>query len=621
LKDISRMAQLSRRHVLGLGLGALTAAQSRRAFAEDFGPEAHGMSAFGDLKYAPDFHHFDYVNADAPKGGMFSQLVGSGGSTFNSLNAYIVKGDRANGMELTFASLMARALDEPDAVYPWAAEELTVSPDGLAFRFRLRPGTVFHDGSEIAASDVAFSLTTLKSKGHPSFSSVLRDLAEVAVEDKRTVLLRFLPTRGLDVPALAAAMPIFSEKYYSTRSFDETSLEAPLGSGPYRVARFEQGRFVEFERVRNWWGEKLPVSRGQYNFDTLRDEYYRDREAGFEAFTGRNYLFREEFTSRVWATRYDFPALRDGRVKRDVIADERPSGAQGWLLNTRRDKFNDRRVREALTIAFDFEWTNRNLMYGSYQRTHSVFQNSEMMARGEPSPDEVALLEPFRDRLLPEVFGPAWIPPETDGSGQDRKLLRGAGELLNAAGWTIKEGRRLNAKGEQLSAEFLLTERSFEPHHTTFIKNLRVLGIDANIRLVDPAQAEVRLKDFDFDIAIARFIFPQIPGSSLRNYFSSDFANTKGSSNLAGIADPVVDALVEKAVGAQTQATLNNTCRALDRVLRSGRYWIPHWNKASFWIAYWDQFGFPPTKPRYARGAPETWWYEPVKAAKIEQAK
>jgi microcin C transport system substrate-binding protein len=277
-----------------------------------------------------------------------------------------------------------------------------------------------------------------------------------------------------------------------------------------------------------------------------------------------------------------------------------------------------------MTIAFDFEWTNKNLMYGSYERTHSVFQNSEMMAKGEPSPDEVALLEPFRDRLLPEVFGPAWTPPVTDGSGQDRKLLRNAGDLLNAAGWNVKDGRRVNAKGEQLAVEFLLTERSFEPHHATFIKNLRVLGIDANIRLVDPSQAEARIKDFDFDIAIARFVYPQIPGSALRTYFSSEYVTQKGSNNLAGIADPVVDALVEKAVSARTQSELNTTCRALDRVLRSGRYWIPHWSKASFWIAYWDQFGFPATKPRYARGAPETWWSDPnktAKAAKLEQAK
>jgi microcin C transport system substrate-binding protein len=615
------MAQFSRRHVLALGAGALAAPRFSPAYADNGGTKRHGLSAFGELKYPAGFSQFAYVNADAPKGGIFSQLVGAGGSTFNSLNAYIVKGDRASGMDLTFASLMSRAFDEPDAVYLLAAEELTVSSDGLVYRFVLRPGIAFHDGSEITASDVAFSLLTLKVKGHPAYASVLRDLTEATAEDKRTVQLRFQPTRGLDVPALAASMPIFSAKYYSTRPFDETSLEVPLGSGPYKVARFEQGRYVEFERVKNWWGEKLPVCRGQYNFDTLRDEYYRDREAGFEAFTGRNYLFREEFTSRVWATRYDFPAIRDGRVKRDVIADERPSGAQGWLINTRREKFRDRRVREALNAAFDFEWTNKNLMYGAYQRTHSMFQNSGMMAKGEPSPDEIALLEPFRDRLLPEVFGPAWLPPESDGSGQDRKLLRSAGELLNAAGWSVKDGRRSNARGEQLTVEFLLSERSFEPHHQTFIKNLRVLGIDASIRLVDPAQAEERQKDFDFDIAISRFIFPQIPGSSLRNYFSSESARTKGSFNLAGISDPVVDALVEKAVAAQAQATLDNSCRALDRVLRSGRYWIPHWNKASHWIAYWDQFGFPPTKPRYARGAPETWWHESAKAAKIEQAK
>ena len=615
------MAQLSRRHVLSLGAGALSAASIRPALAADAGVTAHGLSAFGELKYPAGFHHFDYVNVEAPKGGIFSQLVGSGGSTFNSLNAYIVKGDAANNMSFTFASLMTRALDEPDAVYPLAAEELSVSADGLLFRFRLRPGIQFHDGTAITAADVVFSLTALKTRGHPGFSSVLRELAEIRAEDSQTVSLRFSPARGLDAPALAASMPIFSEKYYGSRSFDETSLEAPLGSGPYRVGRFEQGRYVEFERVKNWWGENLPVSRGLYNFDLIRDEYYRDREVGLEAFIGHNYLFREEFTSRVWATRYDFPALRDGRVKRDVIPDERPSGAQGWLLNTRREKFSDRRLREAMTIAFDFEWTNKNLMYGSYERTHSVFQNSGMMAKGEPSADEIALLEPFRDRLLPEVFGPAWIPPESDGSGQDRKLLRSAGDLLNAAGWIVRDGRRVNAKAEQLSAEFLLTERSFEPHHTTFIKNLRVLGIDANIRLVDPSQAEARLKDFDFDIAIARFIYPQIPGSALRNYFSGEFAKTKGSSNLAGIADPVVDALVEKAVAAQSQAQLNTACRALDRVLRSGCYWIPHWNKASFWIAYWDQFGYPPVKPRYARGAPETWWYDPNKAARAEQAK
>lgn len=616
------MAAFSRRHFLKAGAGALAALRLPQAVAAaDAGKRVHGLSAFGALKYPADFSGFDYVNPDAPKGGNFSQLVGSGGSTFDSFNAYIVLGDAASDMNLTFASLMARAYDEPDAVYLFAAETLEVSSDGLAYVFRLRPGITFHDGSEIAASDVVFSLTTLKSKGHPIYSSVLRDVAGVTADDKRTVRVSFNPTRGLDQPALMASMPIFSERYYSTKPFDKTSLEPPLGSGAYRVARFEQGRYVEFERVKNWWGEKLPVSRGLYNFDLIRDEYYRDREAGFEAFTARSYLFREEFTSRVWATRYDFPAIQNGRVKRDIIPDERPSGAQGWLLNTRRSKFKDRRVRDAMNLAFDFEWVNKNIMYGSYERTHSVFQNSEMMARGEPSPAELALLEPFRGQLLPEVFGPAWTPPVSDGSGQDRKLLRAAGDILNEAGWTIKDGKRVNAGGEQLSAEFLLVERSFEPHHNAFIKNLRILGINAFIRLVDPSQAELRKKDFDFDIAIDRFIYPQIPGSTLRNYFSSEFVSTKGALNLSGIADPVVDALVGKAIAAQTQDDLNAACRALDRVLRSGRYWIAHWSKASFWISYWDQFGFPAKKPRFARGVPDTWWHDADKAAKLDQAK
>ncbi|HXI05631.1 MAG: extracellular solute-binding protein [Bradyrhizobium sp.] len=615
------MVAFSRRHFLGVAAGALTILRTAPVAANDAGKKVHGLSAFGELKYKPDFTWFDYVNPDAPKGGLFSQLVGGGDSSFDSVNAYIYGGETASGMNLTFASLMARAFDEPDAVYPLAAEELSVSPDGLVFTFRLRRGISFHDGSEIAASDVVFSLLTLKEKGHPFYTSMLSALAEASAEDKATVRLRFSPTRSLDQPAVVASMPIFSEKYYSTRAFDKTTLEPPLGSGPYRVARLEQGRFVEFERVKNWWGENLPVSRGQYNFDMLRDEYYRERESGFQAFTARSYLFREELTSRVWATRYDFPAIRDGRVKRDVIADERPSGAQGWSINTRRKKFSDRRVREALGLAFDFEWVNKNIMYGSYARTHSMFQNSEMMAKGEPSPEEVALLEPFRDRVVPEVFGPAWLPPESDGSGQDRKLLRRAGDLLTEAGWTVKDKKRVNAAGEQLSVEFLLVEPSFQPHHMALIKNLGILGIDASLRLVDSAQFELRTKQFDFDIVIDRFVFPQLPGGTLRFYFSSASASTNGSKNLAGITDPVVDALVEKAIAAQSQAELNTSCRALDRVLRSGRYWIPHWNKASFWIAYWDQFGFPPNKPRYARGVPDTWWTDAAKVAKFEQAK
>jgi microcin C transport system substrate-binding protein len=385
------------------------------------------------------------------------------------------------------------------------------------------------------------------------------------------------------------------------------------------VGRLSAGRYIELDRVKDWWGADLPVSRGQNNFDVLRYEYYRDRDVAFEGFTAKNYLFREEFTSRIWATRYDFPAIRDGRVKREVLPDDTPSGAQGWFLNTRREKFKDRRLREALIQAFDFEWTNKNIMYGSYDRTHSVFQNSDMMANGKPSPEEVALLEPFRGKVPDEVFGEPFVPPVSDGSGQDRALLRKASQLLQEAGFPIKDGKRVTPKGERISVEFLIDEPTFQPHHMPFIKNLGVIGIEANLRVVDPVQFRARVDDFDFDITVQRFGFSTTPGDSLRSYFSSQAAALKGSQNLAGIAEPAIDAMIEKIIAAETRPDMVIACRALDRLIRAGRYWIPHWYKASHWIAYWDMFGRPATKPRYARGVLETWWYDEAKAAKLER--
>jgi microcin C transport system substrate-binding protein len=539
--------------------------------------------------------------------------------TFNSLNSYILRGDAAQGMELTFASLMVRAEDEADAMYGLAARAVSISADGLTYRFTMRPEARFHDGSRLTAHDVAFSLTTLKANGHPIILQLLRDLAGAEALDDATVVLRFVPKRARDVPLFAAGLPIFSRAYYAKHTFDQTTLEAPLGSGPYKVGRFEAGRFIEYRRVPDWWGLSLPVGRGRYNFDTVRYEYFRDRDVGFEGFTAKSYLFREEFTSRLWATRYDFPAIKDGRVKREVLPDETPSGAQGWFLNTRRAKFKDPKLREALVYAFDFEWTNKNVMYGSYDRTHSVFQNSEMMAQGKPGPEEIALLEPFRGKVSDEVFGEPFVPPVSDGSGQDRALLRRAGQLLQEAGWTIKDRKRVNAQGEQLAIEFLLSEPSFQPHHAPFIKNLGVLGIDAKIRMVDPVQIQQRRNEFDFDVTIQRFGFSATPGDSLRSYFSSQAAGLKGSQNLAGIADPAIDAMIDRVIAAETRAELTSACRALDRLIRAGRYWIPHWYKASHWVAYWDTFGRPRTKPKYARGVLETWWNDPKKAAKIEQ--
>ena len=582
------------------------------------------MSAFGDLKYPADFKHFEYVDPHAPKGGVFSH-VGSTRAfnqnflTFNSLNSFILKGDGAQGMELTFASLMVRSEDEPDAMYGLAARAVQISPDGLTYRFLMRPGITFHDGSALTAHDVAFSLQILKDKGHPIAQQLLRDFAGAEAVDDATVVVRFAPQRARDVPLFVAGCPIFSRAYYSARPFDETTLDVPLGGGPYKVGRLDVGRYIEYDRVKDWWGADLPVARGQNNFDAVRYEYYRDREVAFEGFTGKNYLFREEFTSRVWATRYDFPALRDGRVKRDIIPDDTPSGAQGWFFNTRREKFKDRRLREALVYAFDFEWTNKTIMYGSYKRTHSVFQNSPMMAVGKPSPEELALLEPFRGKVPDEVFGEPFVPPVSDGSGQDRTLLRKASALLQEAGFQVKNGKRVLPDGEPITIEFLLDEPSFQPHHMVFIKNLTTLGIDATVRMVDPVQFKKREDDFDFDLVVQRSSFSSTPGDSLRSYFSSQAANLKGSQNLAGISDPVIDTLIERIVAADNRPDLVTACKALDRVIRSGRYWVPHWYKASHWIAYWDVLGRPPTKPRYARGIPETWWYDRDKAAKLDQ--
>jgi microcin C transport system substrate-binding protein len=622
------MAQFSRRHVLAFGAGALGASWLRPAVSAEEAAPAHGMSAFGDLKYPADFHHFDYVNIAAPKGGFFSLIpsvrsYNQSYQTFNSFNAFILKGEGAQGMDMTFSPLMVRASDEPDAMYGLVAKSVQISADKTSYRFTLRPEARFHDGLRLTAHDAAFSLTTLKEKGHPLIVAQMRDVLRAEAIDDATLVVTFAATRARDVPLYVAGLPIFSKAYYATRAFDESTLDIPLGCGPYKVGKFEVNRYVEYERVKDWWGADLPVARGSYNFDTVRYEFYRDREVAFEGFSAKSYLYREEFTARVWATRYDFPAVKDGRVKRETLPDDTPSGAQGWFINTRRDKFRDPRVREALIQAFDFEWTNKTIMYGAYARTHSPFQNSDMMVSGPPSPEELKLLEPFRGQVPDEVFGTPFVPPVSDGSGQDRTLLRKASQLLQDAGLPIKDGKRLLPNGEVFRIEFLADEPSLQPHHAPYIKNLGTLGIEASLRVVDPVQYRARVEDFDFDMTIERFSMSATPGDGMRPFFSSQAAATKGSYNLAGISNPAIDALLEKIIGADNRADLTVACRAFDRVFRAGRYWVPQWYRTSHPIAYWDLFGHPDKQPHYAQGvgAPENWWSDAGKLAKAEQAK
>jgi microcin C transport system substrate-binding protein len=577
----------------------------------------HGLSAFGDLAYPPDFKHFNYVNPDAPKGGTFS-LVGWGGvATFNSLNSYILKGDAAQGLELLFDTLMTPATDELDAVYGLVASSAEVADDRMSVTFHLRPEVHFADGTELTADDVVFSFDALKEKGHPLYHQMLEDVVKAEAVDPRTVRYTFKGDLVRDLPLTVAGLPIFSKAYYATQPFDQTTLDPPLGSGPYVVDSVAQGRTIVYRRNPNYWAKDLPVNRGRFNFDKIRFEYFRDRTAAMEAFKAGTYDFREEFTSKVWATEYGFPAIRDGRVKKEVLPDETPSGTQGFFLNTRREPLNDPRVRKALDLAFDFEWANRNLFYGLYTRTQSFFENSAMKAEGRPSDVERALLTGLGVPISDEALGPAYVPPKSDGSGQDRNLLLEAGKLLDEAGWTVKNGMRINAKGEPLKLEILYFEDVFERLNAPYVKNLKLLGINASMRMVDPAQYQQRLKNFDFDITTERYQMRNTPGVELRSYFGSQAAKTDGSLNLAGVSDPAVDALIERVIAAKSRDELNTAARALDRVLRAGHYWVPHWYKASNNIAYWDKFSRPEKKPRYDRGILDTWWYDEAKAAKL----
>ncbi|HML43408.1 MULTISPECIES: extracellular solute-binding protein [Hyphomicrobium] len=610
------------RRLLGVraGLTAFCALAFAAGLASPLSAEPkHGLSIFGDLKYPADFTHFDYVNPDAPKGGKASQIGTAGLTTFDSFNAYILKGDAAQGMELVFDTLMARALDEPDAVYGLVASSADVAPDGLSVTFKLRPEAKFADGSPLTADDVVFSFDTIKAKGHPAFAIPLKDVVSAEALDPQTVRYTFQGQLIRDLPISVATLPILSKAYYTAHDFEKTTLEPPLGSGPYKIGDFKAGTYVTYVRREDYWGKDLPINRGQHNFDEVRYEYYRDRTLELENLLAGNFDFREEFTSKDWAGGYDKPAVKDGRVKLLTIPDERPSGAQGFFINTRRDKFKDVRVREALGLAFDFEWSNKNLFFGLYTRTGSYFENSDMKASGVPSPEELALLEPFRDKLPAAVFGEAVSPPVTDGSGNNREQLRRASKLLAEAGWTQTPQGLRNAAGQPFSVEILIDSPSFERIVGPYLKNLKAIGIDATMRRVDAAQYERRLKDFDFDLTTQRYALRLTPGIELKTFWGSDAAKTNGSFNLAGIADPVLDQLIDHIVTAKSRAELVTATRAADRVLRAGYYWVPQWYKGAHNLAFWNKFGWPEVKPRYERGALDTWWYDSEKAKALVQ--
>jgi microcin C transport system substrate-binding protein len=590
--------------VLTLIVAAAAPAWSRSPSAPT---ASHGLSIHGDLKYPPGFTHFAYVNPRAPKGGSVT-LAAIG--TFDNLNPFILKGVPAAGITTTFDTLTVASSDEPASEYGLVAESIETPPDRSWVAFTLRPTARFHDGSPITVEDVRWTFETLRTKGHPLYRSYYAQVASVEVTGPRTVHFAFKPGDNRELPVIVGQLPVLSKAYWATRDFTKTTLEAPLGSGPYKVESLEPGRSITYRRVKDYWGAALPVNVGRYNFDTIRYDYYRDDTVALEAFKSGAFDFRAESSSKNWATAYDVPAVRDGRIRKEQIFNEVPTGMQGFVFNTRRSIFKDPRVREALAVAFDFEWSNAHLFYGAYARTASYFSNSELASRGLPGPAELAVLEPLRGKIPDEVFTREYKPPSTAGGGIRPNVVR-ALALLEQAGWVIRDLKLVNAQtGQPMAFEILIDDPNFERITLPFVKNLERLGVAARVRTVDAAQYEYRMKQFDFDMTVVLLSQSLSPGNEQVDYFGSVSADTPGSRNAAGVRDPAVDRLVELVIAAPDRAALVARTRALDRVLLWGHYVIPHFHLNAFRVAYWDRFGRPAVAPKNEIGF-DTWWVDP----------
>ena len=579
-------------------------------------PRQHALTLDERPKYGPDFTHLDYVNPDAPKGGTVRRhAIGS----FDSFNPFIIKGDPAAGIGSLFETLMTATEDDSLTEYGLIAESVQVADDLSFVIYNLRPEARFHDGTPVTADDVVFSFNALKEKGQPFYRFYYANVAKVEALAPKRVKFSFSGPPNRELPQIIGQLPVLSKAYWSSRDFSKTTLEPPLGSGPYRIKAFEPGRHVTYERVEDWWGRDLPLNRGLYNFDVIRYDFFRDQVVALEAFKAHRYDFRTENSSKDWATGYDFPAKRDGRVKTVERPHASPTGMQGFVFNIRRAKFQDRSVRHALAYAFDFEWSNRQLFYGQYARTTSYFENSELAARKLPGADELQLLTPLRGRIPDEVFTRIYRPPQTDGSGNIRSNLRIAQRLLKQAGWQIVNNRLVNAKGEPFEIEFLLVSPAFERVVTPFLRNLKRLGIEGRIRTVDASQYLNRLNDFDYDIIVSTFSQSRSPGNEQRSYWGSVAADQQGGRNFIGIKDTAIDALVENIATAPDRQSLITATRALDRVLLWNHFVIPQWHIRSFRLAWWDRFGQPAQKPAYGIGF-FSWWIDPAKDAALTKA-
>lgn len=568
-------------------------------------PARHGIAMHGDPKYAADAPSLDYANADAPRGGTLTQAVTG---SFDSLNPFIVKGRTAALVrDYHFASLMQRVGDEPFSLYGYVAQSVRLPEDRSWIAFELNPDARFHDGTPITPDDVIFTVEALIEHGLPGFRRNYGRIASITRIGERGLRFDFNEEADRETPLIVAMMPVISEAYYSGTPIEETSLEVPLGSGPYRIAEVDPGRRIAYERVADWWAADLPVMRGQYNFDSVVFDYYRDQSVALEAFKSGAYTLRREFSADTWATGYDFPAAEAGEVTLQALPHGRPSGMRAFVFNTRRDLFADRRVREALIHAFDFEWVNRNLLYSRYRRIDSVFTNSDLAPSGAPEGRELALLEAHRDQVRPEVFGAPYQPPSTDG-GSIRTNLAAARDLLAEAGWSVENGT-LSRDGQPFAFEVLLRDASNEKVALAWADNLRRLGIAVDVRTVDSAQYQGRIDTFDFDVILWHWIVTPSPGAEQNLYWGSNAATIEGTRNYAGIQDPAVDALIASVADAATRDDLIAATRALDRVVMSGRYFVPLYYLDEDYWAWWGDLAYVDDDPLFGYVL-ESWWFE-----------
>ena len=617
---------MNRRDLMALGALAVLAPLPRgaRAVVPAGGDKpgevvrTHALSLLAEPKLPADFPHWPWANPAAPKGG---EVVLARLGSFDSFNPYILRGTADLGIGLIYDTLMAGNPDEATAEYGHLAETVELPADRRGVTFELRATARWHDGRPVTAEDVVFTFNALRTQGRPFFRAYWADVTEVAAESPRRVTFRFKDAGNRELAQILGDLPVMPKHWWEGRDFARPSLDVPLGSGPYRLERFEPNRSVVYRRVEDYWARDLGVRRGLNNFDTLRYEYFRDTTVAFEAFKAGQSDFRTENVARDWATGYDFPAARRNLVKREEIPHEIPTGMQCFAVNLRRPMFQDARVRRALIEVFDYEWMNANLFYGAYARTSSFFSNSDFAARGLPEGREKDILEGFRARIPPAVFTEEYKLPVTDGSGNNREGARRALALLREAGWSVRDRRLVNAQGQRFEFEILLQGATFERVALPYVQWLDRLGITARVRTVDPAQYQVRIDAFDYDMTVDSMGQGFSPGNEQRDYWSSAKARENGSQNVAGIADPAIDELVELVIGAPNYDELVARTRALDRVLLHHNFVVPHWHSRVFRIAFWDRFGRPERNPRYGLGFPQAWWIDPARERALAEAR